>query len=99
MVYPTSSGDLQTELVEAASKRLDALLTENDRTMLGAEPAVRVSASVAATIIDYAKHIHVDVIVVGTHGRTDVRRLLMGSVADRVIRTASCPVLIVGGRH
>jgi nucleotide-binding universal stress UspA family protein len=31
--------------------------------------------------------------------RTGVRRLLMGRVADRVIRTASCPVLVVGGRH
>jgi nucleotide-binding universal stress UspA family protein len=41
----------------------------------------------------------VNLVVMGTHGRTGVRRLLMGSVADRVIRTASCPVLVVGGRH
>jgi nucleotide-binding universal stress UspA family protein len=53
----------------------------------------------AAAIVQAAKKNRVDLVVMGTHGRTGVRRLLMGSVADRVIRTASCPVLIVGGRH
>jgi nucleotide-binding universal stress UspA family protein len=36
-----------------------------------------------------------DLIVTGTHGRTGVRRVLMGSVAEQVLRTASCPVLTV----
>lgn len=36
-----------------------------------------------------------DVIVVGTHGRTGIRHLLMGSVAEKVVRTAPCPVLVV----
>ncbi len=53
----------------------------------------------AAAIIRAAKKQRVNLVVMGTHGRTVVRRLLMGSVADRVIRTASCPVLVVGGRH
>jgi nucleotide-binding universal stress UspA family protein len=35
-------------------------------------------------------------IVVGTHGRSGVRRVLIGSVAERVVRTAPCPVLTVG---
>ena len=55
--------------------------------------------SAAAAIVRAAKKNRVDLVVMGTHGRTGVRRLLMGSVADRVIRTASCPVLVVGGRH
>jgi universal stress protein A len=53
----------------------------------------------AAAIVRAAKKQRVNLVVMGTHGRTGVRRLLMGSVADRVIRTASCPVLVVGGRH
>jgi nucleotide-binding universal stress UspA family protein len=53
----------------------------------------------AAAIVRAAKKQRVDLVVMGTHGRSGVRRLLMGSVADRVIRTASCPVLVVGGRH
>jgi nucleotide-binding universal stress UspA family protein len=53
----------------------------------------------AAAIVRAAKKHRVDLVVMGTHGRTGVRRMLMGSVADRVIRTASCPVLVVGGHH
>jgi universal stress protein A len=44
-------------------------------------------------ILDYAKNQNVDLIVMGTHGRTGVGRLLMGSVAETVVRRASCPVL------
>ena len=65
---------------------------------------VRISTLLAegpasAAIVRAAKKNRVDLVVMGTHGRTGVQRLLMGSVADRVIRTASCPVLVVGGRH
>jgi nucleotide-binding universal stress UspA family protein len=48
-------------------------------------------------IVDFAKEINVDLIVMGTHGRGAVAHLLMGSVAERVVRTAPCPVLTV--RH
>ena len=49
----------------------------------------------AARIVDYARRHGVDLIVVGTHGRTGVSRALLGSVAERVVRTAPCPVLAV----
>jgi nucleotide-binding universal stress UspA family protein len=42
-----------------------------------------------------AREIHSDLIVMGTHGRTGLRRLVMGSVAEQVLRTAPCPVLTV----
>jgi len=49
-----------------------------------------------ARVIECAAREHrVDLIVMGTHGRTGVRRLLMGSVAERVVRLANCPVLVV----
>ena len=79
--------------MESASKRLEALLAE-DRAAF-AEPAVLVSRSAAATIIDYAKRRHVDLIVVGTHGRGPVAHLFMGSGAEQVVRSAPCPVLVV----
>jgi universal stress protein A len=47
----------------------------------------------ADAILDYAKNENIDLIVMGTHGRTGMRRVLMGSVADAVVRHASCPVL------
>jgi nucleotide-binding universal stress UspA family protein len=49
----------------------------------------------AGEIVGYAKRCNVDLIVMGTHGRTGFSRVLLGSVAERVARTAPCPVLVV----
>jgi nucleotide-binding universal stress UspA family protein len=46
-------------------------------------------------ILDTIKKQEVDLIVMPTHGRTGLARLLMGSVAEKVVRLASCPVLVV----
>jgi universal stress protein A len=91
----TNLGDLQADVMEAAQRQLDALLTDDDRTRLYAKPMVMASAAVAPAIVAYAKETHVDVIVVGTHGRGMVSHLLMGSVAEHVVRNAPCPVLVV----
>jgi nucleotide-binding universal stress UspA family protein len=48
-------------------------------------------------IVERAKAWPADMIILGTHGRTGMKHLLIGSVAERVVRTASCPVLTV--RH
>jgi nucleotide-binding universal stress UspA family protein len=47
----------------------------------------------AEMILRVAEEIHADLIVMGTHGRTGLGRLLMGSVAEQVVRRAPCPVL------
>jgi nucleotide-binding universal stress UspA family protein len=49
----------------------------------------------AAEIVRYAADAGIDVVVIGTHGRTGVDRLVMGSVAERVMREAPCSVLVV----
>ena len=49
----------------------------------------------APTIVEMAQRENVDLIVMATHGRTGLRRVLMGSVAEEVVRTAKCPVLTV----
>jgi nucleotide-binding universal stress UspA family protein len=49
----------------------------------------------ATAILHVAQERRCDLIAMGTHGRTGLRRLLMGSVAERVVREASCPVLTV----
>jgi nucleotide-binding universal stress UspA family protein len=46
-------------------------------------------------IIDTARTDHIDLIIMGTHGRTGLRHVLIGSVAERVVRLAPCPVLVV----
>ncbi|MGH2406214.1 MAG: universal stress protein [bacterium] len=49
----------------------------------------------AATIVARAHEVGADLIVMGTHGRTGVPRLLMGSVAEAVLRQTACPVLLM----
>jgi len=49
----------------------------------------------AAEIVRYATDAGIDLIVMGTHGRTGLERLLMGSVAEKVMREAPCSVLVV----
>ena len=49
----------------------------------------------ATSIVRYATDAAIDLIVMGTHGRTGVERLLMGSVAEKVMRDAACSVLVV----
>jgi nucleotide-binding universal stress UspA family protein len=46
-------------------------------------------------INELAKEKHVDIIVMGTHGRTGLKRLLLGSIAEDVLRHAECPVFLV----
>ena len=55
------------------------------------------SSRAAETIVQYARDHAVDLIVMGTHGRRALAHVLMGSVAERVVRMAPCPVLTV--RH
>jgi nucleotide-binding universal stress UspA family protein len=49
---------------------------------------------VATGIVEEAEAVGADIIVVGSHGRKGVARALMGSVAERVVRSATCPVLV-----
>lgn len=49
----------------------------------------------AETILEFAKTHDIDMIVMGTHGRTGVVRLVLGSVAEMVVRRADCPVLTI----
>ena len=87
--------NLQKELEKGARQQLDAVITQDDRNTLSVVTAVQTSLSAAAGITAYAADKAVDLIVVGTHGRNAVQQFLMGSAAERVVRTASCPVLTV----
>ena len=53
------------------------------------------STSISAAIIDYAMHNMVNLIVIGTRGRSGIKKLLLGSVASEVTRDSRCPVLVV----
>ena len=84
-------------LKAAAAKRLGERLTDDDRAALHANAVLETSDNPAEEIVKYAGAHNIDLIVMGTHGRGAIAQLLVGSVAEKVVRTAPCPVLTV--RH
>jgi nucleotide-binding universal stress UspA family protein len=77
----------------AVLRTLQEALTAGDRPK--AHVVVETSDNPADAITEYAKAANIDLIVMGTNGRSGVAQLLVGSVAERVVRTARCPVLTV----
>jgi nucleotide-binding universal stress UspA family protein len=90
------SGDPHAQQ-DAILQRLHEHLTADDRTTLAAHVALETSDDPAEAITQYAKSANIDLIVIGTNGRGALAQLLVGSVAERVVRIAPCPVLTV--RH
>ncbi|MCI0707978.1 MAG: universal stress protein [Ignavibacteriae bacterium] len=76
------------ELIE----RIQHLLLNNNLTRHSVRIEVRFG-SPAHEIVHTAGEIHADLIVMSTHGRTGLRHVLLGSVAEKVVRYARCPVL------
>jgi len=79
---------------EGAERRLAALAEKT------AASGLRVTGEVSAdapghAIAEAARRVRADLVVMGTHGNTGVKHLLLGSVAERTVRTAPCDVLVV----
>jgi nucleotide-binding universal stress UspA family protein len=86
--------DLRTTLMQEAEGQLASRLLPDDRSRFRATAEAVVGHGLR-TITAYAAERGIDLIVMGTHGRTGLAHALMGSVAERVVRTAPCPVLTV----
>ena len=86
--------DLRQKWRESARTWLNEQLTPAEQASFRSTELV-VPGPPARTIVDYAKANDIDLIVMGTHGRSGVKHLLLGSVSERVVRTAACPVLTV----
>src|SRR5437660_183779 len=93
MPTPLPAADLD-QLTASAKAGLANSVTRLDLARLNPRTEVRFG-SPAAEIDEAAKELAADLIVVSTHGRTGLAHLLLGSVAEKVIRYAPCPVLVV----
>ena len=84
----------QAQLLEGddAQQRLDEALTADDRERFHARGVVKMGDPLSE-IVEHSRDF--DLVVMGTHGRTGMSHLFLGSVAERVVRSASCPVLTV----
>jgi nucleotide-binding universal stress UspA family protein len=96
--YDTSGLVSYWEEIETdAQQRMQALLNRVHQKGLQGETMMIHDVPFQA-ILDTAKDKGADLIVMGTHGRTGLTHVLMGSVAERVVRMAPCPVLVTRGK-
>jgi universal stress protein A len=83
------------ELLKQEQRRLDnfaRLLRKNYKTTFN---IVLVEGNASRMITDYAKRKKIDLIVMNTHGRTGISHAMLGSIAEKVVRLAPCPVLTI----
>jgi nucleotide-binding universal stress UspA family protein len=94
-VYMSDLDGLRQRALDEAKTRLERCRS----TLTGGEFSIVATVRmghIAHTIVEYATAISADLIVMGTHGRTGLAHFIIGSVAERVVRMAPCPVLTVG---
>lgn len=91
--YAMDTG-IQKELLEAAEARLETVVKENFPADSSAKREVLMGIP-WYEICSYARRAGVDLIIIATHGRTGLKHVLVGSVAERVVQHAACPVLVV----
>src|SRR5262249_18194299 len=101
-LLPLGSGDMSVTVPCTYIQDLEADITSRMQACLerittaGLEGEMTVVHGVPfQAILDTAKKQQVDLIIMGTHGRTGLQHVLMGSVAEKVVRLAPCPVLVV----
>jgi nucleotide-binding universal stress UspA family protein len=97
MVAAVLPPEYYRESEQAARKALAAILDPSWGRPAAVESSVRWGVPVDA-VIEHAETHAVDLIVVATHGRTGLSHVLLGSVAERIVREAPCPVLTIRDR-
>jgi nucleotide-binding universal stress UspA family protein len=84
------------DMVKSNQAELDKLANARRKTSRIGDVMLR-TGDARDLILRACEEVHADLIVMGTHGRRGIRRALLGSVAESVVRTAPCPVLTIRG--
>ncbi len=91
--------NLEEELMTGAEERMESFLEEMSEviTRLGVKDITHkvLMGDVGEQIVDYATEIRADLIIMGTHGYKGLEKIMFGSVADKVVRSALCPVTTI----
>jgi nucleotide-binding universal stress UspA family protein len=91
-----ATADLTSRILEGAREGLDRLIRANDGRGVTMHAVIKQGEAWRAIDEAIAEH-GIDLVVMSTHGRHGLPRALLGSVAEKVVRTATCPVLTVRG--
>ncbi len=82
-------------LYKAAKVEIGKLESEAKKFNISFSSAILESAQIVKTITNYAKSNNSDLIVMGSHGRSGLDKLILGSVANGVLQRANCPILVI----
>jgi len=88
-------GEYERQLHEEAQKQLDQMMRKIGLRGVAARSVVGTANDVSMELLRIAEHNNVDMIVIATHGMTGWHKLAFGSVTDKVVRLAACPVLVL----
>jgi nucleotide-binding universal stress UspA family protein len=93
-VPPSTIDRFEKEVIEGAEKRLVEFIDEHFRAFPNTKTAV-VAGDASEEIIKYIEDQHIDLVIMGTHGRKGMDKIIFGSVAERIVKTAPVPVMVV----
>jgi len=96
-IPPRMYDDMERSMRAHADKQIGKLVARAKASGVRAR-ALLLNGTTADRIVRAARSYRANVIVIGTHGRTGLARVFLGSVAERVVGTAPCPVLTVRGK-
>lgn len=82
------------DIIDGAEKRLYEFMDEHFSAFPNTKTAV-VAGDASEEIIKYIEGRHIDLVIMGTHGRKGMDKIIFGSVADRIVKTAPVPVMVV----
>ena len=94
MTEPLPIADISEQLEDSAERELPKIAECEECAGLDVEELI-VHGEAAAEIVRVAKEQKVDLVIISSHGRTGLGRILFGSTAEAVVRHAPCPVLVV----
>lgn len=93
-LLPNEEGNLRSDMLIHAENYLNNVVANLPASEVEIEVSVQMAAP-ADGIVDYATDVDIDVIVMCTHGRTGVNRWFMGSITQKVLSVAPCPVIVI----
>ena len=92
---PHETSEFMTTMRNEGEKYLNKVRLKVNEKNIQIKTEIISSTNIAGGIVDYAEENKIDLIVIGTRGRTGFKKLLLGSVASHVVTYAHCPVLVV----
>jgi nucleotide-binding universal stress UspA family protein len=95
LYWPHVTSEFTRNMRNEGEKYLNKVKVNTDEKKVQIKTEIISSKDISGGILDFAEENNIDLIVIGTRGRSGFKRLLLGSVASQVVTYAHCPVLVV----